>query len=414
MKKSKWLHILAMLAAVMLVAAACAEDEGDGNGGTGGDDPTEVCDADEFGCVEIAEGDPLVLGTLLVTSGENASLGLDSQHGVEIAVDQRGGEIMGHPVEREDQDDQCAPEGGQAGGQALASNDQVVAVIGTSCSSAGVPAAEILSEEGIVLISPSNTAPDLTDPATHQPFYLRTAHNDKIQGEAMALFASEELQVTQAATIHDGSVYAEGLANAFTESFTAEGGEVVAEEAVSVGDRDMKPVLNSIATQAPELIYYPVFIPEGAAITQQAREVGEISDTDLAGADGMFSPDWIKAAGDASEGVYLSGPDLEFEGGEYDEFLSAYEEAFGEPTSVFHAHAYDATNMVLDAIEAVAIEDGGSLFIPRTALKDELFSTSGFEGLLGSLTCNETGDCNPDATISVSVVENGDFSRIWP
>lgn len=412
MKKYKWLHILALLAALVLVAAACAEDD-DGDG-TAGDDPTEACDADEFGCVEIAEGDPIVLGTLLVTSGENASLGLDSQHGVEIAIDQRDGELLGHPIERDDQDDQCAPEGGQAGGQALASNDQVVAVIGTSCSSAGVPAAEILSEKGIVLISPSNTAPDLTDPATHQPFYLRTAHNDKIQGEAMAQFASEELQVTTAATIHDGSVYAEGLANAFAESFTAAGGEVVAEEAVSVGDRDMKPVLNSVATQTPELVYYPVFIPEGAAITQQAREVDELSDTDLAGADGMFSPDFIEAAGDASEGMYLSGPDLEFEGGEYDEFLSAYEEKFGETTSVFHAHSYDATNMVLDAIKAVAIEDDGGLVIPRTALKDELFSTSGYEGLLGTLTCNETGDCNPDATISVSQVTNGEFKRIWP
>jgi branched-chain amino acid transport system substrate-binding protein len=414
MKKSKWLHILALLAALMLVAAACAEDDGDGGDGDGGASAQETCDQDEFGCVEIAEGDPLVMGTLLVTSGENASLGLDSQHGVEIAIDQRGGELMGHPIEREDQDDGCAAEGGQAGGQALASNDQIVAVIGTSCSSAAVPASEILSEQGIVLISPSNTAPDLTDAATHQPFYLRTAHNDLIQGQAMAQFASEELQVTSAATIHDGSVYAEGLANAFADAFSEGGGEVVAQEAVSVGDRDMRPVLTAVAPQNPELLYYPVFIPEGAAITQQAREVGGLSEIDLAGADGMFSPDFLEAAGEAAEGMYLSGPDLELQSAEYDEFLAAYEEKFGETTSVFHAHAYDATNMVLDAIEAVAIEDGGSLFVPRTALKDELFSTSGFEGLIGTLTCNETGDCNPDATISVSQVENGDFSRIWP
>jgi branched-chain amino acid transport system substrate-binding protein len=415
MKKSKWLHILALLSAVILVGAACAEDDGgDGGDGDGAAGAQETCDQDEFGCVEIAEGDPLVIGTLLVTSGENASLGLDSQHGVEIAIDQRGGELMGHPIEREDQDDGCAAEGGQAGGQALASNDQIVAVIGTSCSSAAVPASEILSEQGIILISPSNTAPDLTDPATHQEFYLRTAHNDLIQGQAMAQFASEELQVTKAATIHDGSVYAEGLANAFSDAFQEGGGEVVAEEAVSVGDRDMRPVLTTIAPQAPELLYYPVFIPEGAAITQQAAEVSGLSETDLAGADGMFSPDFLEAAGESAEGMYLSGPDLELKGGEYEQFLADYEEAFGETTSVFHAHAYDATNMVLDAIEAVAIEEDGSLFVPRTALKDELFSTSGYEGLLGTLTCNETGDCNPDATISVSQVEGGDFKRIWP
>src|SRR5919106_3875872 len=271
MNRSKGWPLLALLFALMLVAAACAEDEG-GDGDGGGQSAQDVCSADEFGCVEVPEGDPIQLGTLLVISGENASLGLDSQHGAELAAMMRDNEVVGHPIEWQHEDDLCTAEGGQSGGQSLASNEEIAAVIGTSCSSAGVPAAQITSEAGIVLISPSNTAPDLTDPATHQPFYLRTAHNDKIQGEAMAQFASEELQVTTAATIHDGSVYAEGLANAFGESFGAAGGEVVAQEAVSVGDRDMRPVLTTIAPDQPELLYYPVFIPEGAAITQQARE----------------------------------------------------------------------------------------------------------------------------------------------
>jgi branched-chain amino acid transport system substrate-binding protein len=418
MKRSKFMSILSLLFALLLIAAACADDDepeadGDDNGGAGAQ---ETCDADEFGCVEIAEGDPIVLGTLLVISGENASLGQDSQNGVVIAANMRDNEVAGHPIEYDHQDDLCAAEGGQTGAQALAANDQVVAVIGTSCSSAGEPASQILSESGITIISPSNTAPSLTAPETHQPFYLRTAHNDEIQGAAMADFATSELGAETAATIHDGSPYAEGLANVFAESFQEAGGEVTAQEAVQVGDRDMRPVLTSIAASAPDLLYYPIFVAEGGAITSQAREISELGETDLAGADGMLTADWISAAGARNaEGVYLSGPDLEFSGGFYqDEFLPAYEEDFGEPTSVFHAHAFDATNMVLDAIEAVAITEDGSTFIPRTALKDEMFSTSGYEGIIGSLTCDENGDCNPEASISVSVVENGDFSRIWP
>jgi branched-chain amino acid transport system substrate-binding protein len=423
MNKSKWWSLLSLLFALTLLAAACAEDEGDGEAG-GAEDPTAVCDEDEFGCVEIAEGDPILLGTLLVISGENQSLGTDSQHGVELAADYYGAEefdgefaeIAGHPIEFQHEDDLCAAEGGQTGGQALAAEDQMVAVIGTSCSSAGVPAAQILSEAGIVLISPSNTAPELTDPATHEEFYLRTAHNDKIQGAAMAQFATEELQAGSAATIHDGSPYAEGLANVFAEEFQAAGGEVTAQEAVQVGDKDMRPVLTSIASNAPDLIYYPVFVAEGGLITSQAREIDELGDTELAGADGMLTPDWIQAAGEENaEGVYLSGPDLEFSGDFYEgEFLPAYEEEWGEPTSVFHAHGFDAATMVLQAIEEVAIEDGGTLYIPRTALKDELFSTSGYQGIIGELTCDENGDCNPGASISVSVVKNGDFDRIWP
>jgi branched-chain amino acid transport system substrate-binding protein len=417
MRRSKWYSLLSLLFALMLIAAACADDDGDGTaGGDGGEDPTAVCDEDEFGCVEVAEGDPIVLGTLLVISTENASLGLDSQHGVEIAADMRDGEVAGHPIEFQHEDDLCAAEGGQSGAQSLAANDQIAAVIGTSCSSAGVPAAEILSDAGIVLISPSNTAPDLTDPATHQPFYLRTAHNDKIQGAAMAEYVTSELQAGTAATIHDGSPYAEGLANVFAEEFEAAGGTVTAQEAVQVGQKDMRPVLTSIASDAPEFLYYPVFVAEGGLITSQARQIDALGDTNLGGADGMLTPDWIEAAGaENAEGVYLSGPDLEFSGGFYeDEFLPAYEEEFGDPTSVFHAHAFDATNMVLDAIEAVAVTDGGTTYIPRTALKDELFSTSGYAGIIGELTCDENGDCNPGAEISVSQVTGGDFERIWP
>jgi branched-chain amino acid transport system substrate-binding protein len=420
MKRSKFLSILSLLFALLLIAAACAEDDdGDGNGtgdGDGGESAQEVCDADEFGCVEVAEGDPITVGTLLVISGENASLGQDSQNGVVIAANMRDNEVAGHPIEFDHQDDLCAAEGGQSGAQALAANESIVGVIGTSCSSAGEPAAQILSESGIVIISPSNTAPSLTAPETHQPFYLRTAHNDEIQGAAMADFASSELQAESAATIHDGSPYAEGLANVFAEQFQEAGGEVTAQEAVQVGDRDMRPVLTSIAADTPDLIYFPVFVAEGGAITSQAREITELGETDLAGADGMLTEDWIQAAGARNaEGVYLSGPDLEFSGGFYEEdFLPAYEEDFGEPTSVFHAHAFDATNILLDAIETVAITEEGTTFIPRTALKDEMFATSGYEGIIGELTCDENGDCNPEASISVSVVENGKFSRIWP
>jgi branched-chain amino acid transport system substrate-binding protein len=417
MKKSEFLLTASLLLALSLLAAACASDDnGDAAGGGDGDDPTAVCDEDEFGCVEIEEGEPITLGTLLAISGENASLGQDSQNGVGVATNMRDNQVAGHPIEFDHQDDLCAAEGGQTGAQALAAEESVVAVIGTTCSSAGEPASQILSEAGIVLISPSNTAPSLTDPATHQPFYLRTAHNDKIQGAAMADFAISELRARTAATIHDGSPYAEGLANVFAEQFQEAGGEITAQEAVQVGDRDMRPVLTSIGADAPDLLYYPVFVGEGGSITSQAREVTELGETDLAGADGMLSNDWIQAAGEQNaEGVFLSGPDLQFSGNFYeDEFLPAYEEEFGDTTSVFHAHAFDATNMVLDAIEAVAIKDGGATFIPRTALKDELFATSGYEGIIGELTCDENGDCNPEAAISVSVVEKGDFERIWP
>ncbi len=423
----RWSGILVVL---MLVLAACSsgggsstgasEEPGESaaasDGGNGGTGSAADCDADEFGCIELAEGDPIVIGTAMVITGANESLGLDSQYGAQVAQQMRP-EIAGHEVEFNHQDDGCSTEGGTAAARALLSVENIAAVIGTSCSSAGIPAAEILSAEGIMLVSSSNTAPSLTAPETHEPFYARTAHNDSIQGAAMAQFVSEVLGATTAATIDDGSAYADQLAAVFAKSFAEDyGGTITAEEAISVGDTDFSGVLGNIAADSPEFLYFPIFVAEGALITQQARETPGLEDTVLGGADGILSPDWIEAAGDAAEGAVLSGPDLAFSGDFYEaEFLPAYTEISGEdaPISAFHAHAFDAYNMLADAIEAVAFEDGGTTYIPRTALRDAFFATEGFEGITGTLTCDENGDC-ADAKISVSEVQNGEFVRIWP
>jgi branched-chain amino acid transport system substrate-binding protein len=416
---ARWLILISALA---LVGAACAQQPQQDGPADGGAQAT--CDADEFGCVEIAEGDPITIGTLLVITGSDASLGQDSQNGTVLAVDyfgtdewpgEEGGTILGHPVEFNHQDDGCSAEGGQAGASALAAEEQVVAVVGTSCSSAALGVADqILSEEGIALISPSNTGPDLTAEATHQEFYLRTAHNDLLQGAAVAQFAFEEQGLQTASTIHDGSPYADGLQQAFSDAFTGLGGEILAQEAVQVGDTDFKPLLTDLAADSPEALYFPIFVAEGGLITQQARETAGLEDTVLMGSDGMFTPDWIEAAGpENAEGVFISGPDLtafanpEFYDGE---FLPAYEDKFGEePQSVFHAHSFDAMMMIAAAIEEAAIQEGGTTFIPRTALKDALYGTD-FAGITGQISCLPTGDCQQTATMAVFVVEGGDFS----
>ncbi len=421
-KPLRWIAILATL---LLALAACtgggsSSSSAAASSSGGGGDATAACDADQFGCVEVASGDPIVLGTSLVITGANASLGLDSQYGAQVAVNLRG-QVLGHDVELDNQDDGCSADGGTASANLLKSKPEIAAVIGTSCSSAGVPAAQILSEAGILLVSPSNTAPSLTDPATHEAFYARTAHNDKIQGAAMADFACTVLEAKSAATVHDGSPYAEQLQQVFVDNFKSQcGGTVSLQEAITVGQTDFSSLLSSLATSndggAPDLFYYPIFTAEGALMTQQARQNSALDNTDLAGADGLFNPEFLSGAGDAAENMYLSGPDLNFAGDFYEStFLPEYTNVSGQsaPISVFHAHAFDAVNMVLDAIEQVAIDDGGTLHIPRTALRDAFFATSGYAGITGNLTCDENGDC-ADAKISVSQVQNGAYVRIWP
>ncbi|MCB0198358.1 MAG: branched-chain amino acid ABC transporter substrate-binding protein, partial [Anaerolineae bacterium] len=184
---------------------------------------------------------------------------VDSQTGVEVAIQQRG-EVAGHPVELIPEDDGCSAEGGQTAATKIASDDSVVAVVGHSCSSSCTPAAPIYNDAGLTMISPSCTAPALTGADSHVPSFLRTAHNDNVQGRVMAEYVFNELGLTTAATIHDGSPYAEQLQQVFADTFAELGGTITAQEAVNVGDTDMRPVLTSIATASPEFLYYPIFI----------------------------------------------------------------------------------------------------------------------------------------------------------
>jgi branched-chain amino acid transport system substrate-binding protein len=408
MNHRKWFSTLAVLGVLAIVAAGCAGDDDDGGGPGGGVD----CATVEFGCVEVGADDPITIGSLLAISGDTASLGTDSNHGIELAIDDLDGELdatpgtlMDHDVELQQEDDLCSAEGGQAGGTALANDPSIAAVIGTSCSSSALGVADkLLSDKGILLFSPSNTGPSLTDPAQHEPFYARTAHNDRIQGAIVAEYVFNELGVDSAATINDESPYAAGLAEAFRENFEAAGGTITAVEQINSGDTDFAPLLRSIAEGNPGAVYFPDFNPACALIAKQAKDI--MPDAALLGSDGCLATDFFTTAGDAAEGVYASSPDVTvFAGGDFykNEFLPAYREQFGTaPTAVFHAHAYDAANILFDAIEAVAIEnDDGSLSIPRQALRDEVFSTSGYQGVTGTITCDENGDCATDVTIGI-------------
>jgi len=174
--------------------------------------------------------------------------------------------------------------------------------------------------------------------------------------------------------------------------------------------------LESIATGGPpEFIYYPVFSTLGAEITKQAREIDGLEDTILAASDGIQSSIFVAVAGDAAEGVYASGANLIFNGETYDSLLVAYEGKYGtQPTAPFHAHAFDAANIIFNAIEQIAekLEDG-TLIIGRQALRDALFATSNYQGVTGILSCNAYGDC-AGGEIVINQVQNGRFETIWP
>jgi len=377
-----------------------------------------VC-TDALGCVDIGPSDPIHIAYAMVIAGADETLGIDSRNGAEVAVALKG-KVLGHDIQFNGEDDGCSAEGGQAAGTKLAADPTIVAIIGTSCSSAARVAMPLISAAGMVMISASNTAPDLTLAGNENnwPGYLRTAHSDLIQGKAAARFAYEFLGLTKAATIHDGSLYAEKLQEVFALNFEEMGGTITAREAVDPNGTDFKSALTSIAATGPEIIYHPIFVKAGSLIVRQAKEVPGLENTYLMGADGMFSPDVTEGAGDAVEGLFVSSPDLSAFAAEYTSiFLPKYNELFGTgPISIFHAHAYDAMMIIIAAIEKVAVQDAdGTLHIGRQAFRDAMYATKDFKGLTGNLTCTPTGDC-ADPVIAVYEYHVGEYppERIWP
>ena len=415
------------LCLVLVVTACGGEDPGSGDSAatTRAQEAVTTAEPTEFtagalGAVEVAAGEEIQIRSLNAITGDVAFLGIPNQRGAELAIADYGS-VVGRSVSLgTGLDDLCSPDGGQASAQTIVADPSVVGVIGTSCSGAAVAASPLISNAGMVMISPSNTSPALTSdlagtPGTaHQPGYYRTAHNDLFQGRAVALFVRNELGLNSAAAIHDGDPYTQGLAQAFKDAFEELGGVVTTFTAVNKGDTDMTAVLTEVAVGGPQAVFFPIFMPEGGFIVQQVGGVSGLGGVALVAADGLLTDNFMELP--ESEGVYLSGPDLRFgsnrnsiTGKTAGDLLAAYDAAYGEaPSAAFWAHAYDATTMLLRAIDRVAVEMEGTLYIDRQALRDELYRSS-FDGIIGSITCDEFGDCGSQL---ITVVHHTDSRDI--
>lgn len=413
----KFLRWSAGLVVLALILAACqpsASESPAESAAASVADPAAACEALPEGCFEVAPGDPIRIASALSISGAPASLGNDSNFGIDVAQAERG-QVLGRDTDVVHEDAGCSDAAsGQTAAQAVVADTTILAVIGTSCSRTAVPAMPVLEEAGLIMISPSNTAPGLTNPDHEDylgPSYFRTAYNDKVQGAAVARFVCEELSLTTAATIHDGSPYADQLQQVFVEQFAEIcGGTTTAQEAINIGDTDFRPVLTTIAADSPEVLFFPIFEPEGNAIIAQWDEVAGLANTVPISADGLKTGTFLDANGLEAQalGTYFSGPDLNFGDRYQDEFLPAYYKLSGTDVtlSAYHAHGYDAFNILMDAIEAAVVGEGedGTLYVSKAGVREYVAGLADYDGLTGTLTCDEFGDCGSE---EVSIAEVG-------
>ena len=428
----KFLKYSAGLVVLALILAACQPSGSAAPSGTGSAapseaaDPAAACDALELGCFEVPAGEPLTVASANAISGDVAFLGNDVNFGIQVAQEERG-QVLGRDVDVVLEDAGCGDAAtGQTAAEAIVANQAIMGVVGTTCSRTAIPAMPVLEEAGLIMISAANTAPGLTNPEHEQYIgesYFRVAYNDKVQGAAVAQFVCDELSGATASTIHDGSPYAEQLQQVFVDEFNAIcGGETVSQDAINVGDTDFRQLLTTISTAnagaAPDVLFMPIFSPEGPLVVNQSQEIAGLADTTLIGADGVKDGAMVKAAGELAQqiGMYFSGPDLNFGDVYTDTFLPAYYALSGTetPLAPYHAHGYDSFNILMDAIEFAHVGDDadGTSYFSKAGIQEYVNVLADYAGLTGTLTCDEFNDCG-SPFVSISQLEDGVFVDIY-
>ncbi len=356
-----------------------------------------------LGAVQLGPGDPIQFRALLSTSGA-PGLALPIRRGMDLAVEDldsvRGRAIrLGATV-----DEGCSTDVGERGARTITADKQVVGIVGTVCSGAAVGAAPVVSEAGFLMISPANTSPQLTSnlegapqPHRHEGYY-RISNNGIHNGIAGSEFAYRELELRRVVTVDDGDAYTTGVARAFKDAFEELGGTVPATLTVDKDPDDMTATLAEIVAGEADGVFFPLFLDAGSALTQAVRASESMDDLTLISDAALLVAGFL--AMPQSEGVYFVGPQSDFgdnrnpvTGQTASSVLNRFVAAHGNhPGSQYWAHAYDAVTLLARAVETVAEDIDGTLYIDRAELRKTLTDTN-TSGLIGDIECDDFGDC---------------------
>lgn len=341
----------------------------------------------------IAPDELITLGVATDLSNIFPADGLDMLQSVQLAIFQfnAAGGVEGFEVNMEVQDDLCTPEGGAMTAQQFADEGYVVGVVGHLCSGASIPAAEIYEEARIPMVSPSSTAAALT--ASDFEVVNRTIFNDNQQGLVAARYIKEVLNVDRIAVLHNFTPYGQGLAAIVEATFE---GEIVFSDGVLAEDGDFSDTAQAIAESQPDLVYFGGYDQEAVRLLEAMHEVG-IGNLPFFSSDGIYTQDFLKAMPIDGGTVYATSGLGAGDPAENAIFDDLYEQTYGvrpEDLGFYHAEAYDAANMILLALQQVAVVDEeGNLVIDREALIAAVRGTHDFQGLSGVITCDDNGDC---------------------
>jgi len=339
------------------------------------------------------------IGVVAPLSGALTAIGVGIRNGADLAVKQanEAKKIKGWKIVLAPEDDTATPDVGANAATKLSDDKTVMAVIGTLNSSVAEKVAPILNNTHVVMISPSNTNPSLTqgtDPnkkARPFDYYFRVATTDAIQGPFAANYAYNDAKKRNVVVIHDKKTYGQGLALQFKGQFEKNGGKVPTVETVEPDDKDFSAVLSRVKRFNPDMIYFGGEYPAASLLTSQADQQG--LKVPLMGGDGIFDKTYIDVAKQAGEGDFATSV-----GAPTDQlptakaFVDAYKAAgYADPYSAYGAYAYDAANVIIEGLSKVLPDQDKIDDALRVKFRQALQDGS-IDGVTGKVAFDQFGD----------------------
>jgi branched-chain amino acid transport system substrate-binding protein len=392
--KKRMLAAVAVLMALAMVATGCS--------GAATSDANK-----EVKTIKIGVGAPLTAGAV--------ALGKGMERGANLAIEQANEsdavKAAGIKFVAVSGDDQGDPKTGVTVANTFASDPALLGVMGHLNSGVSIPASKVYSDKQIVMISPASTNPALTAQGLTNVF--RVCTTDAVQGPAGAQYAYKTMGFKTAYVVDDSTPYGEGLAKEFAAEFTKLGGTVVGTAKTSDKDTDFNALVTKMKATNPAVIYYGGIYNSGALLAKQSKEGGMTSP--LMGGDGLYDQQFIELAGAANaEGDLCTSVGLPIDklpAGQ--DFKTAYEAKFpGQEIAAYDAYAYDATNIIINAIvEATKKVGVAKITGPegRTAVIADVAATSNDACVTGPVSFSSAGDTTNKA-ITLYIVSGGKWT----
>ncbi len=351
-----------------------------------------------------AKEDEVSIGVVAPLTGDQAYIGIGVQQGAQLAVEDANvkGPVFGNTrLKLLSMDDQHNPTQAVLAANKLIANPDALGVVGHFNSSCSKAASSIYHEGRMAQVSPASTNPDISKQGFDT--FFRVCATDDVQAPAAANFVASKLGLKKIAVLDDQTTYGKGLANEFEKKFKALGGTVLRHDGIKQGEKDFTPLLTKIKSLGPELIFYGGVYPEMALLIKQSRKMG--LEVPWMGGDGIYDVSLIRlATPELSEGTYATMLGVDPHSlPEAKDFVARYEARYGEIGS-FSAYAYDAANVLIEAIRRAGTRD-------RETVLNQVRSTKDFPGVLGVINFDAKGDAI-GKSISIFKIENGKFKFI--